>query len=241
MADFTVAIQHAPASAERREWVRAMSEQLRQENPGVALHVIEDVHQEGCWPTYRRALEAAGETSHHLVLQDDIGLCKDFLKSVQAAMHALPGNLLSFYTNSVYVENARARGDAWLERPNVCGPALLWPCNWINEFLLWHDSHVSPLCPWDTVRVTFWLTRQARRAFSTVPSLVEHLGSEASLLGLDSPTKVASWFIGENQSGTSIDWSRGVKSPLVDPKPLPDEWWQFCRDDAPGADRACNR
>src|SRR5262245_28124272 len=100
MIDISIAIQHTPNRPDRRQWAQAMIEQLRNEDPGVRLEVIEDTELEGCWPTYRRALEAAGDASHHLVLQDDLRLCKDFIQSVKEVIRVRPANLLALYTNA---------------------------------------------------------------------------------------------------------------------------------------------
>jgi hypothetical protein len=61
MTDLSIAIQHTPSRPDRRRWVHAMIKQLRNENASIPIALIEDSQLEGCWPTYRRALEAAGD------------------------------------------------------------------------------------------------------------------------------------------------------------------------------------
>src|SRR6185436_13461592 len=201
---------------DRRQWARAIIEQLQNENPDVPIAVIEDTQCEGCWPTYRRALEAAVDASHHVVLQDDLGLCRDFIRSVKEVIRVRPENLIALYTNATSVLTARERGESWIEKAGVSGPAVVWPSGLIGEFLQWQDRHIDSSFEFDTVRVSMWLIKTSKRAFATVPSLTEHLGCESSTLGLNSPSKVAAWFIGEDRSALDIDWSLGVSAPVKD-------------------------
>jgi len=228
--DLSIAIQHTPHRADRRKWTQAMIEQLRREDPSIPLVVIEDTELQGCWPTYRRTLEAAGDGSHHLVLQDDLGLCRDFIQSVKEVIRVRPKNLIALYTNASSVFNARERGEAWVEKLGVSGPAVIWPNEMIGEFLQWQDTHIDPNFLFDTVRVSMWLIKTSKRAFATVPSLTQHLGCVSSTLGLNSPSKVAAWFIGEDRSALDIDWSLGVSSPVKDGSNVRPEWWEHFKE-----------
>lgn len=230
MTELSIAIQHTPSRADRRMWVQSMLKQLRSENPNIPIALIRDTQLEGCWPTYRRALEAAGEASHHVVLQDDVGLCKDFIKSVEGVIRVRTGNLIALYTNAESVFAARARGESWIERAGVCGPAMIWPKHLIAEFLQWQDSHIDSNFEFDTVRISMWLIKTSKRAFATVPSLTQHLGWESSTMGLNSSSKVATWYIGKDQSGLGIDWSLGVSSPVKDASNIKPEWWKHFRE-----------
>ncbi|MCI0590081.1 MAG: hypothetical protein L0Y67_00485 [Gammaproteobacteria bacterium] len=226
MMDLSIAIQHTPHRADRRKWVRTMVAQLRKENPDIPLAVIEDTHQEGCWPTYRRALEVACGTSHHLVLQDDLGLCRDFIGSVREVIRARPANLIALYTNSRSVFTARQRGESWVENASVAGQAVLWRNELIGEFIEWQSAHIASEFPWDDVRVSMWLIKTSKRAFATVPSLTQHLGCGFSTLGLNGRSKVAAWYIGADKSALGIDWSQGLGSPQKDATGIRPEWWQ---------------
>jgi len=227
---FSIAIQHVPGRADRQKWLQAMIDQLRGENPNKPIVVMEDTQLEGCWPTYRRALEATGDASHHLVLQDDIGLCRDFLLSVEEVIRARPNNLVSLYTNADAVFTARERGESWIERTGVSGQSVIWPTNLIGEFLQWQDAHIDHNFPWDDVRVSMWIIKTSQRAFATVPSLTQHLGFESSSLGLNDLSKVAAWYVGDDRSALGIDWSLGLSSPPKENAHLHAEWWEHFRE-----------
>lgn len=230
MTALSIAIQHTPNRADRRQWVQAMLAQLRTENSNIPIAVIEDTYQEGCWPTYRRALEVAGDAPHHLVLQDDIGLCADFIRSVEEVIRARPNNLIALYTNAKAVLTVRERGESWLEKPGASGPSIIWPHELIDEFLEWQDRHIDRIFEWDTVRVSMWLIKTGKRAYATVPSLTQHLGCVSSALGLNDSNKVATWYIGDDRSGIGVDWSKGLSCPVSDTSHILPEWWQHCRD-----------
>lgn len=225
--DFSIAIQHTPAHADRRGWVRSMLGKLRAEQPAIRVEVIEDRERAGCWPTHLRALEAASDASHHLVLQDDVTLCKDFLASVREVIRARPNDLIALYSNSQSVFTARRRGESWIEKSGMAGPAVIWPNSLIDEFIEWQSAHITSDFPWDDVRISMWLIKTAKPAFATVPSLTQHLGYQASLLGLNGRNKVAAWYVGDNRSALGVDWSRGLVSPARDRTYIQPEWWQY--------------
>lgn len=227
MNDLSIAIQHTPNRADRCEWAQAMLAQLRRESPRLRVTLVEDVRREGCWPTYRRALEAAGNAKHHVVLQDDLALCKDFVRSVRAVIRARPDSLVTLYTNSNAVFRACARGESWIENASVPGPALIWPNRLIGEFLGWQDAHIRCELPWDDIRVSMWLVKSAKRAFATVPSLIQHLGCGVSTLGLNGRGKVAAWYVGSERSALNIDWSRGLSLPVKDNTHIRPLWWAY--------------
>ncbi|HEX8150549.1 MAG TPA: hypothetical protein VF591_25420 [Pyrinomonadaceae bacterium] len=227
MNDLSIAIQHAPGRADRRQWAQSMIAQLRREEPGLPVKLVADARLEGCWPTYRRALEAAGGAGHHVVLQDDLALCGDFVGSVRAVVRARPDSLVALYTNADSVYRARARGESWIEKAGVSGQAVVWPNGLIGEFIRWQDAHVRRDFPWDDARVSMWLVGTGRRAFATVPSLTQHLGCGASTLGLNGRGKVAAWYVGSERSALGIDWSRGLSLPLKDTTHVRPEWWAY--------------
>jgi hypothetical protein len=227
MADVSIAIQHTPQNADRRHWVQSMLGHLRQEMPDITIDIVEDTEREGCWPTYLRALKAGGGASHHLVLQDDLTLCKDFIASVRKIISARPMSLISLYTNSRAVFIARNRGESWLERSGVAGPAVIWPKELIDDFIEWQRTHIAGTFPWDDARISMWLIKTSRRTFATVPSLAQHLGCQASLLGLNGRWKTAAWYIGDSRSALGIDWTKGLTAPAKERSPVNPEWWRY--------------
>jgi len=227
--DLSIAIQHTPDHPDRRRWVQSMLEQLRAEDPAVRVEVVEDKQREGSWPTYLRTLKATSGASHHVVLNDDLTLCKDFMASVREVARARPNHLISLYTNSPKVFTARRRRESWIQNTGVEGAAVIWPTSLIYEFIEWQSTHVASDFPHEDIRVSMWLLKTAKPAFATVPSLAQHLGYQASLVGQNSSSKVAAWYLGNSRSALGIDWSQGFRSPARHTMRFDPEWWQYFR------------
>jgi hypothetical protein len=227
--DLSIAIQHTPDNADRRTWVECILKQLAAERPALRVEVVEDRKREGSWPTFLRTLKAASGATHHLMLNDDVSLCKEFVTSVEGVIRARPNNLISLYTNSQWVFTARHRREAWIEKPCIEGAAMLWPRALIAEFIAWQSVHIARDFPWEDVRVAIWLLMTSKRAFATVPSLVQHVGCGKSLLGLNCSSKTATWYLGNSRSGVGIDWTQGRRSPVKDPMPIHPGWRQSVR------------
>jgi len=230
--DFSIAIQHMPHCPERRRWLKSILRRLRAERPRIAIEVVEDKTREGCWPTYLRCLEAASGASYHLVLQDDITFCKDFVGAVAEVINARPRQLISLFTNSPAVYKARRRSETWIQDCAAAGPAVIWPRESITDFLEWQETHIATTLPWDDLRVSMWSIKTSKPIFATVPSLTQHLGFNTSLLGLNSRSKVATWYVGDKRSGLGIDWSQGFRAPARDRTQIRFEAWRYYQSEA---------
>ncbi|HVQ39688.1 MAG TPA: hypothetical protein VMS31_19265, partial [Pyrinomonadaceae bacterium] len=105
----------------------------------------------------------------------------------------------------------------------------IWPTGLIHEFIDWQRTHIAPNFPWEDVRVNMWLIKTSKQAFATVPSLIQHLGCGASLLGLNGLSKTAAWYVGDHRSALGIDWTQGRRSPARDTMRILPEWWSHFR------------
>jgi len=177
--------------------------------------VVEDWERRGPWWTARRAWMAGlrGGATHHLVLQDDVIPCRDFLEGAKAALAAVPDQPVSFYANREVVTRIRARNDsAWAVIPDACwGQGLCLPVDQIGHFLRWSDEHIEPDYPHDDDRFVLYFLSLGRFVWYTMPSLLDHAGAGRSLMGhAGRVPQRARWFLGEEESALSIDWSRCV-------------------------------
>lgn len=206
-----------------------MVKKLRAEQPAIQIEIVEDRKRDGSWPTYLRTLQAASGDSHHLMLNDDLTLCKDFVASVREVIRARPNDLISLYTNSRVVFTARRRGESWVQNSGVEGAAVIWPRALITEFIEWQSVHIAPDFPVEDVRVSMWLSMTSRRSFATVPSLIQHLGWGSSSVGLNARSKVAAWYVGDKRSALGIDWKQGLRSPARETMFIRPEWWGHFR------------
>jgi hypothetical protein len=187
-----------------------------------------DQERRGCWWNAERAWRSgvAGRARWHLVLQDDVLLCRDFLAGALAALDAVERRVgarpVTFYLNRRVAELARQRGLSWASsRSFLNAQALALPRSWIQPWLRWCAAHVPAAWPHDDCRLSIWLQLQRIPVLATCPSLVDHAVWVRSALGHSAAPggrpRVARWFLGQQRSALAIDWERGLDEPVHDP------------------------
>ncbi|RPF29968.1 hypothetical protein EDD96_6518 [Streptomyces sp. Ag109_G2-6] len=154
-----------------------------------------DPEPDGPPTTLRTAREAWSRihpgATHHLVLQDDVELCRDFLRRVETAVREHPDTPLAFYANwnswnGAATRAAALQGASWV--PAVPGEwvptlALLLPRSDVTALLSAVPRQGAPAEP-DDVVLARELAARRRRVLISVPHLVEHTGT-ASIVGND--------------------------------------------------------
>ncbi len=201
----TVAVMHHPSRADRIPRLLA-----RLGHPD-RVHLITDHESAGIWPTARRCWEAAPpESTHHLVIQDDVLICDDLIPTMETVARILPEQVIAPYSNRSATDQERLQGNAWVRLPGVWGQATMLPTPHIPDFLSWVDRHIRPEYKHDDRRVTFWLGATNRSAWAMIPSVVEHDAPSDSLVGHSDRRRTARHFLGEHVSGTRVNWTRGV-------------------------------
>jgi len=209
----SVSIMGHPSRAERIEALQARL--------GKRVPVSMDTGGEGAWRVGRRAWSSAGEADYHVVLQDDVLVCEDFIASAEQALwsvrHALVADHrastlpVCFYANRKVVTTAREGGSSWALIPDgLWGQAICLPTHLVGGMLLWCDENTRDDFYSYDARITLWALSEGLPALVTVPSLVEHDEPSGSLMGHNNKKRVARWFIGEDVSGLPVDWSAGV-------------------------------
>lgn len=212
----SIAITHHPS---RADLLQGVLERLDGEQE---VHLIVDDQQEGLWPTCKRAWMAYNpQATHHLMLHDDILPCLDFLPAVRAALQVIPAEAVSFYANRKVIEQAREQGSSWARvRTLYWSQALALPVSMVQDFLLWEQRFIRPSFRFDDSRLAMYLLAHQRYLWCSVPSLVEHLGYNHSLIGISGKVgknlRVARWFIGAEVSGLSVDWTKGKDTAPLD-------------------------
>ena len=167
-----------------------------------------------------RALEAFDPAAtHHLVVQDDVVPCRDLVASAERALGVVPeGVPVSLYVGRVQpfpkpVEAAvRSAGDAsWVVMPGpYWGPAVIVPTSVIPALgEWWHSPGGEQWQNYDRRIQRFFESVGVRVCWYSWPSLVEHRVDD-SLLSGRKVVRNAHRFIGADESGLEIDWSRGV-------------------------------
>jgi len=185
---------------------------------GVRVPVLYDDERIGNWNNAARAWKAVKSgATHHVVLQDDIVLCKNFLATVTRLCELRPKSPLTLFTMRKGTREAVEQGKHWVRvEYGVWGQATVLPTPLIPQMFRWIEKNVEPDFKYDDARISLWLEHHRIPAFAPAPNIVEHL-DEKSVLGHHTPlSRKSRLFIGENTDGLSIDWTKGLDDPLTE-------------------------
>lgn len=191
------------AHPDRAEFVARMQSAL-----GVEVPVVWEEGR-GMWDTGRRAWEYPTDATHRIVLQDDLGICQDFLAAAERIAAVHPAAPVSFYANRQAVDDARAAGVHWALISAGCwGQALMLPAALGRDFTVWADRVLAADLKTYDGRMAMFLLARKMPVWCTVPSLVEHLGAADSLIGFSNKRRVARWWIGPGVSALNVPWGQ---------------------------------
>lgn len=217
----SVAVMHVPDVAERRamlaDLLRSLGGKEEIGRETTYFEVTED-RERSVWETARRAWLASKRSSatHHLVLQDDALVCRDFLATVKECIEYFPTFPISFFDMSKAVKEAVSRGSHWMQRSSLSSAvAIVMPSSEAVASIAWADANVLPMVPHDDARLTMYFQHKGKPIIYTAPCLVEHVG-DRSVSGhgtLPGRRRVASLVLDSGLSGLSVDWSAGASKP----------------------------
>lgn len=213
MVKVAYAVTHVPGIPDRERLVG----QLRRDLPDV--EVIRDPQRQGVWPTTRRAYErlsvfAPPGSTHAAVLVDDFVLCKDFSEHLHAALEAVDGAPLNFFSMRKQVREEHDSGRAWYQSScGVYGGACVIPLDWVPDYLAWNRDCVPENYTISDRRLAYYLHKVRKtRVWQTVPNLVQHALPTGSLLGHSNPRSVGPTFSPE--IGDTSRWAEVPDKPL---------------------------
>lgn len=205
----------------RYEQAQVLIRQLGLNHP---IKLIVDVQSEGIWKTAKRAwLSYDKNVDYHMVIQDDILICEDFLALTPWILNHVPrGSTVSFCDNLPEMERLKERkiNTSWLRVNKVThAQCLIQPISQIKEWIDWCDYYVREEYYHDDGRLSIWLQKHNMYCWHTMPSLVEHDDKGSVRRRLTHPDEIiknkkapyqAYEFIGESNSPLDIDWSLGM-------------------------------
>jgi hypothetical protein len=153
---------------------------------------------DGIWENRKRAtISFNEEATHHLVLQDDSILCRDFLKELEKQIEQRPNHIISLY----YGNRLRARELAENNFKNGgveadwlwWGLAVVVPTKLIPDLIKYADNIDIPQ---DDTRMAMFIRNRGLKVWYPLPSLVDHR-NVGSLIGDNGVRRIAFKFIGE--------------------------------------------
>lgn len=172
----------------------------------------------GLWETARIAWETIPPgATHHLVLQDDVLLCRDFIPFVLWFIERLPTeSLMPFVMGHTLYDLSRAKDVCWFKLiPGVYGQAMVKPVSEIRLGLSWLETHVRIEYKYDDRRWCFWQMVTNRPVWCPSPAALQHVGEQSVLGHPGLRNRQAAYALTPEQSALDVDWENGLnRAPL---------------------------
>lgn len=178
---------------------------------------------EGHWPTAQRAWRAYDrDATHHLVLQDDIVACRDFIPAVRQIVGMHPLGVYSFFSFWKRGRELAEQGNGfWLQlRQCSYAQALCLPVPWIDEWLMWDRTYLRQDRWTDDNRLGLWCQQHSLLVHTTVPSLVQHEAPSDSVVdpAMNNKRRVSPYYFHDlydmEASALELDWTYGFPGPV---------------------------
>lgn len=203
----TCSIMCAAFVPERLEAARRLQAQLQDGGAGELwewVHIVEDWEKAGPWGCAKRAWAQGADTdaTHHLVIQDDAIICRDFVPGLLRVIAGQPAHVLSLFHGKRKKLHGALR---WGIVEGPYGLAVVMPTPMIREFLDWQDANVHPSLHHDDGRIGLFLTQTGRDVRVPFPNVVDHRADLKSVMSHPSG-RVSPYYIGDG-SPLEIDWS----------------------------------
>lgn len=174
-------------------------------------------HIFGWWTAVQRAREQFPDASHVLLLEDDALVCRDLMAACQKILAVLPtAARVNLYSARGEAQEARDAGETFYRlRDPYNDQGALYSVKYLD--LLWKrwtgpEGDAARTDP--TLRGADGMRMRLTPGlvWVTAPSLVEHGLPSASTRGHARADRRATWFIGEDVSGLSIDWKQPAQT-----------------------------
>ena len=202
-------LMHYQGASERRISLERIIQRLQPQK--IVDHwrdfcVMSDMYKRGPWWNAKRCWEHAAtqQTTHHLLLQDDIEVCKDFVTGVFDVIKVFPNDVLSLFHGPRKNFDGSCR---WgITNTGPWGQAIVMPTPLISKFLIWQDAHVDKRLKHDDSRLALFLYKTKRRTMVPFPNLIDHCQLKSVVGNSWSQPRVSSNFLAD-RSPHDFDWS----------------------------------
>jgi hypothetical protein len=211
-----VIIQHHPS---RTRYLDLLLHFLDYENPLVITDNISSVSGvRKCFSNIK--------DNYALILQDDILPCQDLYKTCEELIKLKPFSLISLFSANEIISMAIHRKRHFVKIDRIYGLCAYIIPKFMALKYLEFEKNIKDDIRADDVRLSM-LLKEYQGTFDcylTAPSLVEHIAFQDSKQRLESDRisrnnilsyRIADYFIGFEESGLAIDWTRNLDNPII--------------------------
>jgi hypothetical protein len=165
-----------------------------------------DFHGRGCWWNAKRCWEHAltTDSTHHILLQDDVRVCPEFAAGVKEVIKAYPDQVISLF--AMPRKGFESLSSRWGEAEGTWGCGIVMSKELIREFLDWEAEHVMPEFKHDDSRISLWCVKTKRTVKVPFPNLVDHLTMKSVMGNGWNKPRVSLDFM-EDKTPFDYDWS----------------------------------
>lgn len=166
------------------------------------------------WRHFLHCLKMFDKNYTHLImLPDDFIVCKDFYETCKRIISLRPNNIINFMADESTFSRAIKNNCSWLRYDvSHVGAASILPREIVKR-LINFSKYVYEDARHDDGVVSIFTEYYGVKTFIPVPTLVQHVGQKRSSKSTVHYKKFE-YFIGENESGLSIDFSKCLNSPI---------------------------
>ena len=208
MVSLSCAVMHSAFSIDRRKSVELLVQDIGAEliaEHWVDFQIFGDFHRRGAWWNAKRCWKWGSSlgTSHHMLLQDDILVCRDFASGVLRVIEAFPKDVINLFHGPRKAFDGSGR---WGISEGVWGQGIILPSALLRDFLLWEKEHIKPEFPHDDSRVSLFCVRNKIRPRIPFPTLIDHKQIKSILGHSWKAPRVSNDFLGD-RSPHEVNWS----------------------------------
>jgi len=210
----------------RERWTDILLELLELEIYSKKLDMsIQIIQDNNLWKSCKKSLLSTDQgDTHVLVLQDDVLPCADFVETALHIAQLLPNDPVTFFSNSESISHALQNNIHWATlKVWFMAQSYMMPVAIAKDLVEWVDEYCKPDMTHDDDRMATYMWYHSQKVYATAPSLVEHMGWNATTLKTYQPQftfeprlRMARSYIGFENSAKKIDWKATLEKAVAD-------------------------
>lgn len=114
------------------------------------------------------------DTTHRLVLQDDVIVCDNFLSYLQDIVNAHPNSAITLFDNLPFRTYKKGMAP-YIEGSFLNGQAIVLPLKYMGDMWDWINNYEN-YTPKDDIMISKYCSAKGITKLSTSPALVQHIG-----------------------------------------------------------------